>query len=101
MAAIQIQGLDENVFGWKDNIMTTSREVVNNLFYIYVTGENISNTEDEIRRLTNSSNKKPLQNAEKLLSWLLRRGCVHEKQDLNDIFFKGLNTSIRQSIRGY
>lgn len=81
--------------------LKTYPQVVNFLLCTCSTDENRAETEDENTVVAKSPNKTPLKCAEKFVARAFRDGDVYEEYDLNEIFMKGLDTSIRQSIKGY
>lgn len=80
---------------------TTSPQVVKFLLNNYATYEVIVETGSDIMRFVQPSGVIPTQYAEELMTNTLRCEDVHENYSLNKIIIKGLNASIRHSMREY
>lgn len=85
----------------KTTKLTTYSKVVNYRLRTYATDNNKADKEGEIMMYTQPPKKNSWQFAEALVGKAFRHGDVYEEDDLNEIFLKRLNMSMRKSVRGY
>lgn len=85
----------------KKRYFNTYPQVANFLLRKYGTDEVIAKSECDIMRFAQPSNMTPSPYAEKLVTKTLQSGDLYEEYVLNETFLKGLDASIRNSMREY
>lgn len=85
----------------KTTTLTRYSQLDTYLLQTYATRENIADSENETKVFSQPPNKTPLQYDAELVTKAIRCGDLYKEHDMNEIFTKGLEKFIRQSMKGY